>query len=331
VTLADGVAAVMLAGLVVYAVSGGADFGGGVWHLFASGSRAKEQRRLVDDAIAPIWEANHVWLILVVVLLFVCFPAAFAAASIALNVPLTLLVVGIVLRGAGFAFRQYAATPGMRRRWSRVFTASSAITPFFLGLCLAAVTSGRLVIRDGTSANGFVAPWLHPFGLCVGALTLVLFVFLAAVYLTNETGDAALRDDFRLRALASGVLVGALAFAALALAPAPFRARLLGSWWSWPVQIAAGVAAVGALAALAKRRFRLARPLAIAQAAVVLAGWALAQRPMLIAPEMTIAGAAAPDQVLRLVLLGLGAGTLVIAPSFAWLFRVFKGAGARTE
>ncbi len=330
-TLAEGVALVMLAALVVYAVTGGADFGGGVWHLFAWGARGKEQRRLVDDAIAPIWEANHVWLILVVVLLFVCFPAAFAAASIALNVPLTLLILGIVLRGAGFAFRQYGATPGMRRRWSRAFSASSAITPFFLGLCLGAVTSGRLVMRGGTSANGFVAPWLHPFGLCVGALTLGLFAFLAAVYLTNETQDAALRDDFRLRALASGVLVGALAFAAIALAPAPFRARLLGSSWSWPVQIAAGILAVGALVALAVRRFALARLLAIAQVAVVLGGWALAQRPMLIAPELTIAGAAAPERVLRVILLGLAAGTLVIAPSFAWLFRVFKSAVVRTE
>lgn len=324
-TLADAVAAVMLAALVVYAVSGGADFGGGMWHLLATGPRAKEQRRLVDDAIAPIWEANHVWLILVVVLLFVCFPVAFSAASIALHVPLTLFLMGVVLRGAGFAFRHYAATPGMRRRWSRAFAASSAIAPFFLGLCLAAVTSGRLVIRDGTSANGFVDPWLHPFGVCVGALTLALFAFLAAVYLTNEAAEAGLKGDFRARALTSGILVGVLAFAGIALSPAPFRERLLGSWWSWPLQIATGLLALGALAALLLRRFRLARLLAIAQTALVLGGWALAQRPLLIAPDLTVVGAAAPHRVLSLTLLGLGAGTLVIAPSFFWLFRVFKG------
>jgi cytochrome d ubiquinol oxidase subunit II len=194
-------AAVMWVALVVYALTAGADFGGGVWHLLAVGPRAKEQRLLIDDAIAPIWEANHVWVILIVVLLFVCFPSALSGASIALHIPLTLFLIGIVLRGAGFAFRHYAATRGMRRRWTRLFAMSSAVAPFFLGICLGAVSAGTIDVRDGMSMNGFVRPWMNPFAISVGAFGLALIAFVAAIYLLNETSDRDLLADFRARAM----------------------------------------------------------------------------------------------------------------------------------
>jgi cytochrome d ubiquinol oxidase subunit II len=322
---ADLTAGVMLIALIVYAVTGGADFGGGLWHMLASGPRAKEQRLLIDDAIAPIWEANHVWLILIVVLLFVCFPHAFAAASIALHIPLTVMLIGIVLRGAGFAFRHYAATRAMRRRWSRLFAASSVLTPVFLGICLGAITAGTVVVHDGVSLNGFVASWLHVFPLAVGGFTLALFAMISAVYLANEAHNPDVADDFRLRAIVSAVAVGVFAAAAIALAPPVFRAHLIGSRWSWPLQILTACVALGLFAALFARRYPTARLLVIAQTTLILMGWALAHYPMLIAPELTIEAAAAPPYVMRITLTLLVAGTAVLAPSFYYLFRVFKG------
>jgi cytochrome d ubiquinol oxidase subunit II len=325
ISYAEIAAAVMWIALVVYALTGGADFGGGVWHLLATGPRAKRQRLLIDDAIAPIWEANHVWLILIVVLLFVCFPAAFAAASIALHIPLTLLLVGIVLRGAGFVFRHYAATRGMRRRWSRLFAAASAFAPFFLGVSLGAVTGGRIVIRTGTSVYGFVGPWLYAFPVSVGALAVIMFAFIAALYLLNETRDAELLADFRVRALAAGIALAVVAWIAIGLSPSPFRAKLLGEWWSWPLQIVTAIAAAGTFASLLLRRFSWARFLGVTQAILILAGWAVAQYPLLIAPRLSVEAASAPSSVIRLTLALLVAGSLLLAPSFYYLFRVFKG------
>ncbi|MCA9556709.1 MAG: cytochrome d ubiquinol oxidase subunit II, partial [Myxococcales bacterium] len=161
--LADLVAAIILVALVAYTVTGGADFGGGVWDLLASGPRKDRQRALIARVVAPIWEANHVWLILVVVLLFVALPKAFAAITTALHVPLFIMLVGIVLRGSAFVFRAYDPHGGVAvRRWSRVFAVSSAVTPFFLGVTLGAVASGALRVDPATGRPlvGFWAPWV---------------------------------------------------------------------------------------------------------------------------------------------------------------------------
>ncbi|HEV8320165.1 MAG TPA: cytochrome d ubiquinol oxidase subunit II [Myxococcota bacterium] len=345
----EAVAAVMLAALVLYALSGGADFGGGVWDLLAFGPRAAAQRRLVERAIAPIWEANHVWLILLVVLLFTAFPRVFAAASIALHVPLTALLIGIVLRGGAFAFRQYGPPrPEYRRRWGRVFALASAVTPVVLGVVVGAVTSGDVRLAGGVPVGGFFASWVGVFPLSVGILTLSLFAFLAAVYLAHDAsrlardgagagaaaaGDfapevaRALAEDFRRRALVAGAALGPAALAA-ALTAGPgtlhFRAALLGSPWSWPLQILTGGVALGAFAALWRRRFALARGLAAAQAALILAGWGLAQQPYLLPPDFTIRGAAAPARTLELLLAALAAGSVLLFPSLAWLYSVFS-------
>jgi cytochrome d ubiquinol oxidase subunit II len=343
----EAVAAVMLAALVLYALTGGADFGGGVWDLLAFGPRAAAQRRLVERAIAPIWEANHVWLILLVVLLFTAFPRVFAAASIALHVPLTALLIGIVLRGGAFAFRQYGPPhPDYRRRWGRVFALASAVTPVVLGVVVGAVTSGDLRLVGGVPVGGFFASWVGVFPLSVGFLTLSLFAFLAAVYLAHDASRLArpavavadgagelapvlaraLTEDFRRRALIAGAALGPAALAA-ALTAGPgtlhFRSALLGSPWSWPLQIVTGGVALGAFAALWRRRFALARGLAAAQAALILAGWGLAQQPYLLPPDLTIRGAAAPARTLELLLAALAAGSVLLFPSLAWLYSVF--------
>ena len=217
-TAVDLLAGAILLALTAYVLLAGADFGGGVWDLFAWGPRRERQRAVIAHAIGPVWEANHVWLILVVVLLFTCFPPAFTRIVIALHIPLTLILVGIVLRGSAFIFRSYGGDDsGGQRRWGRVFAISSLVTPLLLGVAVGTIAAGRVHRPAGVSFHAdFVAPWLTPFGASVGAFTLALFAFLAAVYLTNETGEVALREDFRRQALASGAVVFLLAMVTLA-------------------------------------------------------------------------------------------------------------------
>lgn len=326
------VAGALLVALVLYALGAGADFGGGAWDLLARGPRAAAQRDLIAHAIGPIWEANHVWLILVVVLLFVCFPAGFAALMTGLFVPLTLLLFGIVLRGSAFAFRSYGdESDRAQARWGRVFAVASLVSPLMLGVCVGASASGALPFPPAQVAPRLFGPWLAPFPIAIGLLTLALFAFLAAVYLTLETGDEPLREDFRLRALAAGVVAGALALSSLALARdgAPLvHQALTGRAWSPAFHVLTGACAVAALAALWTRRFAAARALAVLQVTLVISGWALAQYPYLLPSRLTFADAAAPRQVLELVLIALAGGALLLVPSLLYLFRVFKAARA---
>ncbi|HEX4936452.1 MAG TPA: cytochrome d ubiquinol oxidase subunit II, partial [Gemmatimonadaceae bacterium] len=273
-TLPGFMAALVLVALNAYVLLGGADFGGGVWDLFATGPRKEQQRSLIAHAIGPIWEANHVWLIFVVVLLFTCFPPAFAAIMTALHIPLTLMLFGIVLRGSAFTFRTYDSTASdVQRRWGLVFSWSSLLTPVALGIAIGALASGA--VGSASRAAGatflarFVLPWTDPFVLGVGIFALVLFAFLAAVYLTVEAeGDIALQRDFRRRALASGLALFACAFGTLALSRAHAPRILSGVMQSsaaLPLQVTTAVTALAALAALVTRRYRLARLAAAAQ------------------------------------------------------------------
>lgn len=321
-------AGVMIVALIVYALTGGADYGGGVWDLFASGARKQTQRDLIAHAIGPIWEANHVWLILVVVLLFTAFPAAFAVIATALHIPLTLMLLGVVLRGSAFTFRSYdRRTDDVQRRWGRVFSISSLITPVLLGITAGAISSGNVRMKNGVVVDGFFASWLAPFPFAVGVFTLVLFAFIAAVYLAVETDDEQLREDFRQRALISAVACGVMALTVFLLSAsgAPLiRQRLSESWWTWPLQITTGLFAVGAIAALWLRQYRAAQLCATLQVTLILCGWAAAQFPFVVPPELSIYNTAAPQVTLRLVLYTLLAGSVLLLPSFYYLFRLFK-------
>jgi cytochrome bd ubiquinol oxidase subunit II len=332
-SLADALAGTLVVALNAYVLSGGADFGGGVWDLVASGPRKRAQRDLVAQAIGPVWEANHVWLILAVVLLFTCFPPAFARLAVALNLPLTGALVGIVLRGSAFAFRGYGGDRDVvQRRWGRVFAVASLVTPILLGTAVGAIASGALGEGGRGKGEGFfqtyVATWLAPFPLAIGLFTLCCFAFVAAVYLTLEAPEGALREDFRRRALWAGVAVGVAAGLALIVARpgAPLmRWGLVGSDWALPFQLGTGMVAVGALGALWTRRYRLARVAAGGQVSLILWGWAGSQYPFVIPPDLAIADTAAPPATLRLVLIALAVGAAVLVPSLAYLFRIFKG------
>ncbi|MGH9839738.1 MAG: cytochrome d ubiquinol oxidase subunit II [Blastocatellia bacterium] len=321
-------AGAILVSLTLYALLGGADYGGGVWDLLARGPRAERQRDLIASAIGPVWEANHVWLILVVVVLFTAFPPAFAAMATALHIPLTLVLIGIVLRGSAFTFRAYDRREDrVQRRWGRVFSIASLITPVLLGVTLGALAAGGISVQNGVVTTGFIRSWYAPFPFAVGLFALALFAFLAAVYLTLETDEADLQEDFRRRALAAGVAVGVLALAVFLLAEggAPrIRRGLAESWWTWPLQIATAAAA-GALLALWRRWFRLARFCAAAQVSLIVWGWGAAQFPYLIEPDLTIHNAAAPPATLKFLCWALAIGAALLLPSFYYLFRVFKG------
>ncbi len=321
----------MLAMLGVYTLSGGADFGAGVWDLLARGPRKARQRELLAHAIGPIWEANHVWLIAVVVLLFTCFPHAFAAIMTALHIPVTLALLGIVARGASFVFRTYSHGGELAQvRWGRVFSVASVVTPVLLGVTLGTIASGALRWEDGVYVSGFVGPWCRAFPFSVGVFVLAIFSFLGAVYTCAEipADEPGLREDFRRRALASGAAVGAAAGLTwvLAYSGAPELSRGLSAhWWAWPLQVATGAAAVGVLAALWRRRYLLARALAVVQTALIVLGYGAGLFPYLVVPDVTLADAAAPPATHRLVLIAFVGGMVVLGPSLYVLYRVFKG------
>jgi cytochrome d ubiquinol oxidase subunit II len=329
-TPAVAIAGVIMVALTFYVLFAGADFGGGVWDSLASGPRKKEQRDLISHALAPIWEANHVWLILVIVLLFTCFPAAFSTIAITLHIPLSLMLIGIVLRGSAFIFRSYGSDDNVtQQRWGRVFAIASIVTPVLLGMCVGAIATGGIgsAAPDGSFVGQFIAPWLTLFGFGVGLLALALFSFLAAVYLTVEAEGTPLAEDFRARALWSAAAVFVIAFGVLALSwtGAPMvRAALMAGKWALPFHIVTGIAAVTAIFALWTRRFELARVAAAAQVTFILWGWAAAQYPYLLPPTLTVSASAAPTRTLVLVLWALAAGACVLFPSLYYLFRIFK-------
>lgn len=321
-SLALAVALVMLAALTLYALLGGADYGGGVWDMLAFGPRAKAQRGLIAHAIGPVWEANHVWLILVMVLLFTGFPGAFFIVMTRLHLPISLMLIGIVLRGSAFTFRTYDKSPGAERRWNYRFSIPSVITPILLGSIIGSIATGRLDAPGGTNL------WFSPFPIAVGLLTLSLFAYLAAVYLTLETADPVLANDFRGRALVSSVVSGALASVVYLLAgnEAPLIAKgLQESSWGFPVRVVTLAMAVLVLVSLYFRRFAIARAGAMIQVALVIVGCGLALNPYLVPPSQTIENSAAPAITLKLLLGILALGSLVLFPSIITLFVIFKG------
>jgi cytochrome bd ubiquinol oxidase subunit II len=325
------IAGIILISLILYAVMGGADYGGGMWDLLASGRRADRQRHAIAEAIAPIWEANHVWLILVVVLLFSAFPRGFSTIMIALHIPITAMLIGIVLRGSAFAFRKYDSTDdAVQRRWSTIFGVASFFTPLFQGLTMGALATGDIHLVGDHVTTGFFAGWLTPFAFTCGLFALALFAFLAATYMTVDTrSEPDLQDDFRRRAIWAQ-------FAAIVLAVlvfitsrdgAPLMYLGLTTWWAPLLLGWTGLSALTALLAMWFRIFNLARIAAVAQVTIILLGWGLAQFPHLVTPDVTIQNTAAPESTLKLLLLALGAGAVVLVPSLLYLLQIFKRQG----
>jgi cytochrome d ubiquinol oxidase subunit II len=323
-------------GLTLYVLFGGADFGGGVWDLLARGPARERERALIAEAIGPVWEANHVWLIFVVTALFAAFPAAFAALGVALYAPFSIAIAGIVFRGAAFAFRAYGEPDtGWQRQWTRVFGIASLVTPVVLGMAAAAVSEGRIRIRDGVVVAGLWDAWTGPLSVTVGALVLVMCAYLAAVYLTVEAvqrRDRVLEGIFRRRAIATALAAGALAAIGLVVvaidAPALWEGMREDGW---PLVLLSATAGLVSLSAIVRRRYPVARVGAAVAVGSVIAGWGIAQWPFLIVPDLTAQDAAAPASSLRPIALGLLLGSLLLLPSLLLLFRVFKAARSMSK
>jgi cytochrome d ubiquinol oxidase subunit II len=324
---------VLVLSLTAYAVLGGADYGGGLWDLLASGRTADRQRATIAHAIGPVWEATHVWLIVAIVIVFTGFPRAFSAVSTYLHVPLLLVLIGIVLRGSAFVFRAYGPDDGRHERlWGRVFGIASTATPFFLGVIVGALTEGRLpAAPNGPFVTIYVTPWLTAFSLAVGLFALLLFGYLAAVYLTLEAHDAEERAAFLARALLSGVAVGVLAALVLLLSAPAVRLALIASAWAVPLHVATAASALAAFAFLWYERYKLARLAAATQVVFILWGWALAQYPYAIRPHVTLTDAAAPANVQVLLLQVLAVGAVALVPSLLYLFGIFGPRGNQTR
>lgn len=317
-------------GLIAYAVLGGADFGAGVWALFVRGQQAEKHRDFINHALGPVWEANHVWLIFLIVGLFNVFPRAFAQLSIALFIPFSLALIGIVLRGAAFIFRYYAtdAKGQFAVWWARVFSVSSLLTPFFLGAGAAAVASGNLLAPDGIAHAEYFASWTSPFALTIGAMAVTLCATLSAIYLAVEADaahDNELTESYRWKALIAGGITAVLGALGLALSisesPLLWQGMLTRAI---PVVVATMLVGLAAAGTLYYKKYRLARILVVAETAFLLGSWGLSQYPYIIPPHITIANAANDPNVILTLLIAIGVGLMILLPSLYYLFSVFK-------
>jgi cytochrome bd ubiquinol oxidase subunit II len=329
VTLAEVVLIVMFVGLIAYGLFGGADFGAGIWDLLAGGTRrGAPQRALIERSIAPVWEANHVWLIFVLVVLWTAFSGAFAAVVTTLYIPLTLAAFGMIARGAAFAFRKSISTLGMRRFLGAAFAFSSLVTPYFLGAVVGGVASGR--VPAGIAAGNVVTSWVNPTSVLGGVLAVLVCAYLAAVFLCADARREGLDDlveQFRVRALATAALTGATGVAGLFVlrADAPqLYAGLTGR--ALPVVVLSVVAGLTALGLLVTRRFVVARAASGLAVTAILVGWAVAQYPYVLVPEVTIEEAARGRATLVAMLVALVVGAALLLPALTYLYVLFQRA-----
>ena len=320
---ADAVAGVLLTGVTLYAVFGGADFGAGFWTLFArGGERSGRARELIDWAIGPVWEANHVWLIFVLVVLWTAFSAAFEAIFSTLFIPLSLAALGIVLRGAGFAFHKLARKTGGRKVALELFGVSSVLTPFFMGTVVGAVASGRVPV--GNAAGDAVTSWVNPVSLLTGALFLATSAYLAAVFLVSDAhraGSADLERYFSVRALGAAIAAGAIAVAGLFVFHSDARYifdRLTSQ--ALPLVIVSALCGLAVVALLWRGRRRGTRALAIGAVVAVVWAWGVAQFPYLLPETLTISQGAGVGDTLTAVLVVFGVAVVLVLPSLGLLY-----------
>ena len=324
--LANAILVIIWLGLSAYGVFGGADFGGGIWDLFSGNAqRGARPRNLIERVIRPVWEANHVWLIFVLVYLWTAFPEVFAAVASTMYIPLTLAALGIIARGSGFAFRKWARTTSLARLYGAAFASASLVTPFFLGTVAGGVASGRVPL--GNAAGDAWTSWLNPTSVLGGVLAAVACAFLAAVLLTREAQvqhDAEMVEYFRRRALGSGAAAGLVALAGIVILgiDAPDLAADLTSARGLAMMGLSTLGGVGCLVLLRRRDFVMARAAAVIATVSVLWGWAVAQYPDILPGEATVEDSAASEPVL-LALVGafLAAGAIVV-PALVYLFRL---------
>ena len=321
-SLVDVIASLMFVGVLAYALFGGADFGSGIWDLLAlETEHAPALRNQIDRSIGPVWEANHVWLIYILVFLWTAFPSGFGAIMTTLYVPWLLVGLGIVLRGAGFAFRKFAATRTSARIFGVAFAASSLITPFFLGMIAGAIASGR-VPADGHGS--LWTSWTGPTSWVGGTLAVLTCAFIAATFLAADAqraGDADLASWIGHRALVCGLLTGSVAIAAIVpieIDSDTLAAKLRGR--GAILLVVSATAGVAALWLLSRRRWAIARVGAVVAVAAIVIGWGVAQYPDLLTDNLSLDDAAGARSTLIGLVATFGFAAVTAVPAMVWLF-----------
>jgi len=323
VTKADAAAAVLWVGATLYAVFGGADFGAGFWTLVGGrDERGARARRLIDRSIGPVWEANHVWLIFILVVLWTAFSPAFEAVMSTLFIPLSLAALGIVLRGAGFAFHEVSRRAGRRGLAEALFAASSVITPFFMGTVVGAIASGRVPVGNATGDPW--TSWLNPVSIVIGVLFVATGAYLAAVFLVSDArraGDEDLERYFTTRAIAAAVAAGAVAVVGIFVLHADARYVFDGlTSKGIPLVILSAVCGLGALVLLRRGARRGVRELAVGAVVAVVWGWGVAQFPYLLPTDLTIAEGAGTSTTLSMVLAVFAVAVVLVLPALGLLY-----------
>jgi cytochrome bd ubiquinol oxidase subunit II len=326
-TLAELLLGVMFVGLIAYGLFGGADFGAGIWDLLAGGTRrGARQRELIEHSIGPVWEANHVWLIFVLVVLWTAFSGAFAAVVTTLYIPLTLAAFGMIARGAAFAFRKSITTLPMRRFLGAGFALSSLVTPYFLGAVVGGVASGR--VPPGIAQGDVLTSWVNPTSVLGGVMAVLVCAYLSAVFLCADAkreGADDLVDEFRIRALGTAAVTGVVGLAGLFVlrSDAPLLwDGLTGR--AAPVIGLSVVAGVAAVVGLVLRRYVVSRLASALAVTTILVGWAVSQYPYVLVPDVTIEEAATGRATLEAMLLALAVGAVVLVPSLVYLYVLFQ-------
>jgi cytochrome bd ubiquinol oxidase subunit II len=328
-TRADICAVILWVGATFYALFGGADFGGGFWDLVAGGDeRGSRPRALIQRSLTPVWEANHVWLIFILVVLWTAFPPAFSAVMTTLYVPIALAAVGIVLRGSGFAFRKSIEGLAGRRAAGATFAVSSLLTPFFMGAVVGAIAAGNV---PGDGNGPAFSSWLQPLPLLTGVMFVASGAYLAAVFLIGDArraGDEALQRYFARRALAAAAVAGVAA--AFGLVELHAEARYIFDRLTaegLPLVILSALCGLGVLALLlsAARRAaaaspHLLRPLAAGAVIAVIWGWGVAQFPYLIPTSLKITQTAAPPDTLSSVIVVFIVAAILVLPALGLLY-----------
>ena len=324
--MAEACLVLVVVGISAYAVLGGADFGGGFWDLTAGGDqRGGRVRGMVQRSMSPVWEANHVWLIFVLVMVWTAFPVAFGSLMTTLQIPMFLAALGIIFRGTAFALRGHAATIGEARFIGATFALSSVIVPFCFGAAIGGIASGRVPV--GNEAGDTITSWLNPTSALIGVLAILSGAYLAAVFLAGDSVRAGVPDlarAFRARALGAGVVTGAVALAGLLVLRSEARSLFDGltSGGGLVAVIASAIAGAVTLWLIATERYGPARWSSAVAVTAITVGWVLAQDPYLLPPQLTLDEAAASDATLATLLIGMGLGALVLVPSLWYLYRL---------
>ena len=317
------IAVVLLIGIIAYALFGGADFGAGFWDLVAGGAKkGKRPRDVVDHSIGPVWEANHVWLIFILVVLWTAFPEVFSSIMLTLFVPLSLAALGIVLRGSSFAFRKEVYRTSSRRNFGAAFAMSSVLVPFCMGAVAGAIASGR--VPAGGVAGDSWDSWINPTSILGGVLAVTVCAYLAAVYMVYDAkrfGDDGMVEYFRRRAIGAAIVTGVVAAVGIWVLYDDARYVLDGlTSRALPLVIISAVCGLGSIVLLVRENHRGARALAAGAVVAVIAGWGVAQWPYMLPESLKVTQAAAPDATLWTVLVVFVVAAIVILPSLGLLY-----------